>query len=99
MGNRATLRSVLCRSRSARRCWSSSGWPLTPKEVVQTRSLLLTSFAALFAVHTAAAQNGPQTAPGAPLGEIRGRLTDSVAGQAIASGSMAVRRVGDSVFV
>jgi outer membrane receptor protein involved in Fe transport len=65
---------------------------------VNTRSLLLNSVAALFVVHSAAAQNSPPATQRARFGEIRGRLTDSVAGHAVASGSIAVRRVGDSVF-
>ncbi len=72
--------------------------PLTQNEVVNTRSLLMTSFAVLCAATAAAGQATPPTPARPPLGEIRGRLTDSVAGRAIASGSVAVRRVGDSAF-
>ena len=72
--------------------------PLTQNEVVNTRSLLMTSFAVLCAATAAAGQATPPATARPPLGEIRGRLTDSVAGRAIASGSIAVRRVGDSAF-
>ncbi len=98
MGNRATVRCVLWPSRSGRRSGSSFGCLSLRNQVVKTRSLLMTSFAALCAATTAAAQGSPPTNTRAPLGEIRGRLTDSVAGRAITSGSVAVRRVGDSAF-
>jgi hypothetical protein len=72
--------------------------PFTQNKVVNTRSLLMTAFAALCAASAAFGQATPPTDARAPLGEIRGRLTDSVAGRAIASGSIAVRRVGDTAF-
>ena len=70
----------------------------TQKDFVITRSLFISSFAALCAATVAIAQGTPPANAQAPIGEIRGRLTDSVAGRAIASGSIAVRRVGDSAF-
>ena len=72
--------------------------PFTQNDFVITRSLLISSFAALCAATAAAGQGTPPANARPPLGEIRGRLIDSVAGRAIASGSIAVRRVGDSAF-
>jgi len=72
--------------------------PFTQNEVVNTRSLLITSFAALCAATAARAQGTPSASARPALGEIRGRLVDSVAGRAITSGSVAVRRIGDSAF-
>ena len=40
----------------------------------------------------------PNRAPAAPPGEIRGRLVDSASHQAVSSGSVTVRRAGDSSF-
>jgi outer membrane receptor protein involved in Fe transport len=51
------------------------------------------------AVNGAGAQRGaPPAAPAGP-GEIRGRLVDSTVGHPVSTGSIAVRRFGDSVFV
>lgn len=47
----------------------------------------------------ARAQVGTPGKPAAAPGEIRGRLVDSLTGHAVGTGSIAVRRVGDSSFV
>ncbi len=64
------------------------------------RALLVASIAAVAVASAASAQRGASpTAPTAGVGEIRGRLVDSVAGHPVATGSIAVRRAGDSLFV
>jgi ferric enterobactin receptor len=63
------------------------------------RSLYAAAFALMCALDLAAGQTGsPPRAPAGP-GEIRGRLVDSASGRSVATGSIAVRRVGDSTFV
>src|SRR4029079_5595677 len=49
--------------------------------------------------HVAAAQQGSPARPAVGQCEIRGRLFDSASGHAVTTGSIAVRRVGDSLFV
>ena len=49
--------------------------------------------------HEAIAQQAPPSRPAPGAGEIRGKLIDSASGRAVTSGSVAVRRVGDSLFV
>jgi len=51
--------------------------------------------------HEAIAQQAPPSRPAAVIGagEIRGKLIDSASGRAVTSGSIAVRRAGDSLFV
>jgi len=49
--------------------------------------------------HVAAAQQGSPARPAGGPGEIRGKLVDSASGHAVTTGSIAVRRVGDSLFV
>jgi ferric enterobactin receptor len=64
-----------------------------------TRILSVAFFATLCAFGQSAGQApGPVRPAGGP-GEIRGRLVDSTTGHAIATGSVSVRRVGDSAFV
>jgi ferric enterobactin receptor len=63
------------------------------------RGFFVTAAAALVSItNGAAAQQGTPVRTAGP-GEIRGKLVDSASGQAVTSGSVAVRRVGDSVFV
>ena len=45
-----------------------------------------------------AAQQASPVRPAGPSGEIRGKLVDSASGHAVTSGSVAVRRAGDSLF-
>ena len=49
--------------------------------------------------HEAVAQQGAPVRPAGGAGEIKGKLIDSASGRAVTSGSIAVRRVGDSLFV
>ncbi|MGH7617634.1 MAG: carboxypeptidase regulatory-like domain-containing protein, partial [Gemmatimonadaceae bacterium] len=63
------------------------------------RRFVAASFALACIAHQATGQaNGP-VRPIAGPGEIRGRLVDSTNGHAVTSGSVAVRRVGDTAFV
>ncbi len=68
-------------------------------DIVRLRSVLVASSALLAAVSHVQAQGGARATPPAGSGEIRGHLVDSDAGHPVATGSIAVRRVGDSVFV
>src|SRR6185503_2459492 len=65
--------------------------------------MLRAPFAAIIALLFVAPFVGAQVrAPQAPVagpGEVRGHLVDSVTGQPVTTGSVAVRRVGDSTFV
>src|SRR5215831_2910292 len=63
------------------------------------RTLFIASFALLCIVRQAAGQAAGPSRPVAGPGEIRGRLVDSATQRSVATGSVAVRRVGDSAFV
>jgi hypothetical protein len=64
------------------------------------RAFIVGAFGALASIsHDASAQQGTPGRPAGPVGEIRGKLVDSASGRAVTSGSVAVRRVGDSLFV
>jgi outer membrane receptor protein involved in Fe transport len=64
------------------------------------RAFICAAAAALLSnTQQAAAQQPGPVRPAAGPGEIRGKLTDSASGRAITSGSVAVRRAGDSLFV
>ena len=63
------------------------------------RAFVAASFALVCAAQFAAGQSPGPVRPVAGPGEIHGRLVDSVSGHAVASGSIAVRRTGDSAFV
>jgi outer membrane receptor protein involved in Fe transport len=64
------------------------------------RSFFVVASAALLSIsqRAGAQQGGPARPAGGP-GEISGRLVDSASGRAVATGSVAVRRAGDSLFV
>src|SRR5215471_1884336 len=49
--------------------------------------------------HEVAEQQTGPARPAGGSGEIRGKLIDSASGRAVTSGSIAVRRAGDSLFV
>ena len=49
--------------------------------------------------HEVTAQQAPPPRPVGGPGEIRGKLIDSATGRAVTTGSIAVRRAGDSLFV
>jgi outer membrane receptor protein involved in Fe transport len=67
-----------------------------------TRSVIaraLVAAAAALGIQTAsAAAQTPAPRPGAPTGEIVGKLADSASGRPIAGGSITVRRAGDAAF-
>jgi outer membrane receptor protein involved in Fe transport len=63
------------------------------------RTLFAASFALFCTVQQSAGQVAGPSRPAAGPGEIRGRLVDSATQHAVATGSVAIRRVGDSAFV
>jgi ferric enterobactin receptor len=63
------------------------------------RSILGAAIALACAATSGSAQGAAPARPVAAPGEIRGRLVDSVTGHALGTGSIAVRRVGDSTFL
>jgi outer membrane receptor protein involved in Fe transport len=63
------------------------------------RTLFAASFALLCVAQRTTGQVAGPSRPVAGPGEIRGRLVDSATQHAVATGSVAIRRVGDSAFV
>ncbi|MDB4915476.1 MAG: TonB-dependent receptor, partial [Gemmatimonadetes bacterium] len=69
--------------------------------MMRIRSLCSAVFiSALFLLPPVVAAQVPAGPPRAPagVGEVRGKLADSLSGRAVASGSITVRRAGDSTF-
>src|SRR6478735_3667262 len=67
--------------------------------IPMTRVLFVALVAALCTAKQAAGQANAPLRPGSGPGEIRGHLVDSASRRAVATGSVAVRRAGDSAFV
>lgn len=63
------------------------------------RSIFAAGLVLICAATGSGAQGGPPARPIAAPGEIRGRLVDSVTRHPIGTGSIAVRRAGDSTFL
>ena len=63
------------------------------------RVLITASFAVLYAGNPATGQVSGPPRPVSGPGEIHGHLVDSASGRAVTTGSVAVRRAGDSAFV
>ncbi len=64
-----------------------------------TRILSAVVLATVFAFEQSASQAPKPAHPASGPGEIRGHLIDSASGRALGTGSIAIRRVGDSTFV